>query len=120
MTARSVNPPAVQKPVRHGQVIRVRPERFDEYRRAHAAVWPGVLAMIAACHIRNYSIYHRGGVLYAYFEYWGDDFAADSARMAADPTTRRWWALMEPMQDPLPDRPAGAWWAPMEEVFHAD
>ena len=115
-----MNPPAVQKPVRYGQVIRVRPERFDEYRRHHAAVWPGVLATISCCHIRNYSIFHRDGVLYAYFEYWGDDFDADMKLMAADPVTRRWWALMEPMQDPLPDRAPGEWWARMEEVFHTD
>jgi len=118
-TRRPVNAP-VPKPVRYGQVIRVRPERFAEYRRCHTAVWPGVLATITRCHIRNYSIFHRDGVLYAYFEYWGDDFAADMERMAADPDTRRWWDLMEPMQDPLPDRAAGEWWARMEEVFHLD
>jgi L-rhamnose mutarotase len=27
---------------------------------------------------------------------------------------------MMPLQDPLPDRPEGEWWAPMEEVFHTD
>jgi L-rhamnose mutarotase len=40
--------------------------------------------------------------------------------MAEDPDTRRWWSIMEPMQDPYPERPEGAWWAPMEEVFHHD
>jgi len=109
-----------EKPERYGQVIRVRPERFEEYRRHHTAVWPGVLATISACHIRNYSIYHKDGVLYAYFEYWGDDFAADMKRMAADPVTQRWWALMEPLQDPLPTRAPGEWWVRMEEVFHLD
>jgi L-rhamnose mutarotase len=28
--------------------------------------------------------------------------------------------FMMPMQDPLPNRPAGAWWADMEEVFHTE
>jgi L-rhamnose mutarotase len=115
-----VSPPAAPKPVRYGQVLRVRPERFEEYRRHHAAVWPEVLATITRCQIRNYSIYHKDNVLFAYFEYWGDDFAADMKRMAADPATRRWWALMEPMQDPLPTRAPGEWWARMEEVFHLD
>jgi len=114
-----MNPPPAQ-PRRYGSVIRVRPERFEEYRRHHAAVWPAILATITACHIRNYSIYHKDGLLFSYFEYCGDDFAADLRRMAADPDTRRWWDLMEPMQDPLSSRAPGEWWAGMEEVFHHD
>jgi len=27
---------------------------------------------------------------------------------------------MKPMQDPLPTRQPGEWWADMEEVFHID
>ena len=46
---------------RHGQLIRVRPERLEEYKRYHAAVWPEVLATIRACNIRNYSIYFKDG-----------------------------------------------------------
>jgi L-rhamnose mutarotase len=110
----------VTKPVRYGCVIRVRPERFEEYRREHAAVWPEVLATITRCHIRNYSIYHQDGFLFGYYEYYGSDHAADMRVMAADPATQRWWALMEPMQDPLDSRQPGEWWARMEEVFHLD
>ena len=33
-----------------------------------------------ACNIRNYTIFYREGVLFAYFEYHGEDFAADMAR----------------------------------------
>ncbi len=115
-----MSPPAAPKPVRYGQVLRVRAGKFEEYRRAHAAVWPEVLATISRCHIRNYSIFHKDGLLYACFEYWGDDFAADMKLMAADPATQRWWALMEPLQEPLPTRAPGEWWARMEEVFHLD
>jgi L-rhamnose mutarotase len=105
---------------RYGQVIGVRPEHFERYKEYHAAVWPEILEMITKCHIHNYSIYHREGRLFAYFEYTGTDFAADMARMAADPKTQEWWSVMEPMQDPLPTRAPGEWWAPMEEVFHLD
>jgi L-rhamnose mutarotase len=48
------------------------------------------------------------------------DFQADMAKMAADPTTQRWWSFCEPCQAPLPDRQAGEWWAAMEEVFHCE
>jgi L-rhamnose mutarotase len=105
---------------RYGQLIRVKPERFEEYKAYHAKVWPEVLETIRRCHIRNYSIFHWKGRLFAYFEYHGTDYAADMARMAADPKTQEWWKIMMPMQDPLPDRPEGAWWAEMEEVFHTD
>jgi len=105
---------------RYGQIIGVRPEHFERYKKYHAEVWPEVLDMIKKCNIRNYSIFHKDNRLFAYFEYTGNDFAGDMARMAADPKTREWWAIMEPMQDPVPTRAKGEWWANMEEVFHLD
>ena len=54
--------------------------------------------MIRECNIRNYSIFHKDGLLFAYFEYVGDDFDADMAKMAADPETQDWWDIMMPMQ----------------------
>jgi L-rhamnose mutarotase len=105
---------------RYGQVLRLRPECYAEYKEYHRAVWPEVLATIRACNIRNYSIYHKDGFMFAYFEYIGKDLKADMAKMADDPKTREWWAIMQPMQDPLPTRAAGEWWATMEEMFHID
>ncbi len=105
---------------RHGQLIGIRPEKLAEYRRYHAKAWPEILAMITACNIRNYSIYLKDGLLFAYYEYTGRDYDADMARMAADPRTQEWWAIMKPMQKPLDTRAPGEWWAEMEEVFHLD
>jgi len=105
---------------RFGQIIGVNPENFEKYKTYHAAVWPGVLEKITDCNIRNYSIFHKDGLLFAYMEYTGDDFAADMAKMAADPKTQEWWAIMEPMQQPVANRAEGEWWANMEEVFHLD
>jgi L-rhamnose mutarotase len=105
---------------RYGSVIKVKPEKLEEYKQLHVAAWPDVLKMIAACNIRNYSIYLKDGFLFSYFEYTGDDFAADMAQMAADPVTQEWWKLTDPCQEPLPTRKAGEWWASMEEVFHTD
>ncbi len=101
-------------------VIGVKPEEIDAYRAAHRAVPADVLRTIRDCNIRNYSIFLRDSVLYSYFEYVGDDFAADMAKMAADPATQEWWRRVGPMQEPCPDRAAGEWWAAMEEVFHVD
>ena len=106
--------------IRIGSVLRVRPECFEEYKRQHAAVWPEVLAQIHACNLRNFSIYHKDGWLFSYYEYVGHDYAADMARIAADPKTQEWWSVVGPMQQPLETRKPGEWWAEMEEVFHTD
>ena len=110
---------------RYGSVIGARTEKLEEYKKLHAAVWPDVLKMIKQCHMQNYSIYLRQlpdgkHYLFSYFEYTGADFAADAAKMAADPTTQKWWAECMPCQEPLADRAEGEWWAGMEEVFHQD
>ncbi len=107
---------------RMGFVLGIKPEAIAEYKRIHAAVWPDVLATISACNIRNYSIYLKepDNLLFAYFEYHGTDFIADSAKMAADPKTQEWWTICSPMQVPLASRGEGEWWAAMEEVFHCE
>ena len=107
---------------RMGQLIGIAPEHVAEYKRLHAAVWPDVLARIAASRIRNYTIFLREpeNLLFATWEYHGDDFAADSAAIAADPRTQAWWRLTDPCQRPLDSRAPGEHWAAMEEVFHVD
>lgn len=105
---------------RFGQIIGVKPEHFEAYKKYHAAVWPEVLNKIKDCNIQNYSIFHKDGLLFAYMEYTGDDFEADMAKMAADPKTQEWWGIMKPLQQPLNSRVEGEWWANMEEVFHLD
>lgn len=103
---------------RFGQIIQLKPECVDEYVKQHAAVWPGVLAMIKACNIENYSIFKKDLVLFAYFEYLGNDFEGDMARMATDAETQRWWDVVKPLMEPIETRTKGEFWADMEEIFH--
>ncbi len=110
---------------RYGMVIGLRAEKVAEYKKLHSDVWPDVLKTIKQCQISNYSIYLRKMddgryFLFSYFEYHGTDFAADMAKMAADPVTQRWWAVCMPCQQPLENRVPGEWWSNMEEVFHLD
>jgi L-rhamnose mutarotase len=105
---------------RFATVIRLRPEREAEYRALHAEVWPQVLAALKHARISNYSIFLRDGLLISYLEYTGDDYAADTATIAADPTTREWWKLTDPCQQPVDSAAPGEWWSPAEEVFHLD
>jgi L-rhamnose mutarotase len=107
---------------RFGQVIRLRPAEEAEYKRIHVKIWPEIEEAIREAGIRNYSIYLKNGLLFAYFEYHGpdDEYDARMARLAEVSRSSGWWDLTEPMQQPLPGRSAAEWWAGMEEVFHQD
>ena len=110
-SVRSASTPKISRP----------PSNPPFAKTTHAGKAKGdVAAKIAECNIRNYSIYLHDGLLFAYYEYIGNDFSADMQKMAADPTTQAWWATVKPLQSPLPSRAAGTWWAPMQEVFHQD
>ena len=105
---------------RFGQIIGVKPDQVEAYERIHAAVWPEVLDMIHRCNIRNYTIFRHQHLLFAYFEYIGDDAVADMAMMAADSKTREWWTHTDPMQTPVAGAAESEWWARMKEVFHTE
>lgn len=107
---------------RMGFVLGLKADQIAEYKRIHEAVWPEVLATIARCNIKNYTIFLKEpeNLLFAYYEYHGTDFTKDMAKMAADSKTQEWWRICEPMQSPLPTRKEGEWWAAMENVFHTD
>ncbi len=117
--------PSEKYPVRMGMVTGIKPDKIAYYKELHAKAWPGVLKRIEASNIRNYSIYLKqiGNeyFLFSYFEYIGDDYAADMKKIADDSTTRRWWKETDPCQLPFPEAiESGKIWADMEEVFHAD
>ena len=66
---------------RMGMVIGIKPEKIEEYRKLHADAWPEILDRISRSSIRNYSIFLREpeNLLFGYWEYHGEDFAADAA-----------------------------------------
>ena len=107
--------------LRFAMACRLYPEKRDEYLKLHADVWPGVEATITDCGIRNFTIFVRDDVLFGYYEYVGEDYAADQAKMAADPETQRWWALTDPCQFGFDeDAPDGVQWQELDEVWHLD
>ncbi len=107
---------------RFGQILGLEVTRLEEYRRHHVKIWPEIEEAIREAGIRNYSIFYREGLLFAYFEYHGADSEFDErmARLAKAPRMREWWDIMEPMQRPFLDRKPGEWWTTMTEVFHQD
>ena len=105
---------------RVGMVIGVRGDRLEEYRTLHADDHPGVRDLLAGANIRNFSIFLErlpDGELYlfGYYEYQGDDYEGDMARLDAIPRNREWLEMTGPMQIPLPGK---AGWKVMEQVYH--
>jgi L-rhamnose mutarotase len=121
-TGAPAGPPPAHGVRRFGQLIGLRPERFAEYERYHAAVWPEILEAIRRAGIRNYSIFHFESRLFAYFEYHGPpaEYDARMRELARAPRMREWWDITDPMQLPVAGREPGEWWANMKEVFHTD
>lgn len=110
---------------RFGSVIGLKEESAEKYQELHANTWPEILQNLDETNIHNYSIYltrmDDGNLyLFSYFEYTGTDLDADFKKLADGPRTKEWWALCDPMQQPLESRADGEWWKNMDEVFHAD
>jgi L-rhamnose mutarotase len=96
--------------------LRIRPDLIDEYVERHRAVWPEMLAEIAAAGRRNYSIFlGDGGRLIGYYE--TDDDEAAQAYLANSPVAARWEAEMAAFfagLDGRPDQDAPV----LTEIFH--
>jgi L-rhamnose mutarotase len=101
--------------MRFGQHAILKPECVEDYKKLHSAVWPEVLRTITNCHLKNYSIYITGTDLFAYFEYVGNDYDADMARMEDDPVTQEWWKHTKPCFAQHDER---VYYSDMEEIFH--
>jgi L-rhamnose mutarotase len=104
---------------RYAGVIKVKPEKLEEYKQLHSEVWPRVLSLIKQYHVENFSIFYRDGYLFSYSEYVGKDYYADMKQISVEPVMQEWFEVCEPCQEPL-ITVKGEWWASMEEVFHLD
>ena len=102
------------------EMIKLRDEDRESYLKLHKKIWPEIAALIRDCNIRNYSIFERKGMLFAYYEYIGDNFEADIKKMEDNPVNQKWWAVCKPCQRPLDDRQPGEWWARAQEIWHQD
>jgi L-rhamnose mutarotase len=97
---------------RVGFVLRVKPERVDEYLRAHRDVWPEMLEALKAAGIRNYSIFRDENRMFGTFE--ADDLEQTAAYLAAQQVSARWQdAMAELLEERVPD--GGP--RPLEEIF---
>ncbi len=100
-------------------LLQVRPERLDEYKREHAAVWPAMQVALHETGWRNYSLFLRDdGLLVGYFE--TPDVDAALAGMATREINARWQAHMAPFFVDLGDRRPDEGFLRLEEIFHLD
>jgi L-rhamnose mutarotase len=98
-------------------LLRVRPDRLDEYRARHRAVWPEMLDALRGAGWRNYSLFlHDDGLLVGYLE--TDDFAAAQAAMEATDVNARWQAEMAPFFELGDDERPDTGFVRLAEVFH--
>lgn len=99
-------------------LLKVRPERLEEYKARHASVWPEMLDALRQTGWRNYSLFLRpDGLLVGYLE--TDDFDKCLAGMKAHPVNARWQAEMSPLFESSGGA-ADDNMFPLEEVFHLD
>jgi L-rhamnose mutarotase len=100
-------------------LLRVKPERIEEYKVRHANVWPDMLHALRETGWRNYSLFLRSdGLLIGYFE--TDDLEAARAGMAQREVNQRWQEDMAPFFENLEGRHADEALLTLEEVFHLD
>jgi L-rhamnose mutarotase len=98
-------------------LLRVRPDRLDEYKERHRAVWPEMLDALRSTGWANYSLFLADdGLLVGYLE--TEDLAAALAGMEATDVNARLQAEMaEFFELPGGGRPDTSL-RRLEEVFH--
>lgn len=106
---------------RVGMVIRIRPEKIAEYKELHADSNPGVRDLLAKYNMHNFSIflYEIDGKFYefGYYEYTGENYEEDMAKLDAEPRNKQWLKICDPLQIPLEGEKS---WAIMEQVYYND
>jgi cytidyltransferase-like protein len=108
----------MEMPVPHGQTIGLKPGSEEPYIILHKNTFPGVLDRIARSNIRNYSIFMHNRVLFGFYLYCGLNYPADMDDLSKDSSTKEWWKLTAPLQEPLATRNPGDWWFELTPVYH--
>jgi L-rhamnose mutarotase len=88
----------------------------EAYDKAHAEVWPEMLALLKRAGISEYSIFRRDQLLFLSMQV--ENFDDVWARIEADPVNTRWQQAMAPYFAPLDPLRPGERFPMMHEVFY--
>jgi L-rhamnose mutarotase len=98
-------------------LLRVRPDRLNEYKARHREVWPEMLDALRETGWRNYSLFLReDGLLVGYVEC--DDCEASLDAMEEREVNARWQAEMAQFFELPGDERPDTGLERLEEVFH--
>lgn len=100
-------------------VLQVKPDRLDEYKERHRAVWPEMLEALNRAGWHNYSLFLRDdGMLIGYVE--TPDFERALQLMAETDVNARWQEQMAGFFQGVPGRNPDEQMFPIPEIFHLD
>lgn len=100
-------------------LLKVKPDRLEEYKRRHQPVWQEMLDALRETGWHNYSLFLRDdGLLVGYLE--TTDFRKALEGMAARDVNARWQKEMAPFFEDLEGRRPDEGLLRLEEVFHLD
>ena len=98
-------------------LLRVRPDRLEEYKQRHRAVWPEMRDALRAAGWGNYSLFlAEDGLLVGYVEV--ESFEAALASMEATDVNARWQAEMAEFFTPGSGERPDTGLVRLEQVFH--
>ena len=105
---------------RVGFLLKVRPDKIEEYKARHKTVWPEMLDALRRTGWHNYSLFMRDdGLLFGYLQT-PENFQAALAGMSKEEINARWQAFMAPFFENLMGAHADQSMLELEEVFHLD
>lgn len=100
-------------------LLKVRPDKIDEYKERHASVWPEMLDALHRSGWRNYSLFLRpDGLLIGYLE--TDDFDQARSAMKRYSVNALWQAEMALFFEMAAEGGADDNMIPLAEVFHLE
>ena len=99
--------------------LQVKPDRLDEYRERHRAVWPEMQEALRSAGWGNYSLFLRDdGLLIGYLE--TENFQRAREEMSKTDVNARWQAEMKEFFVSTSGKTADRQMQPLPEVFHLD
>src|SRR5690625_1956263 len=103
--------------IRKGFVMKVYPDKDEEYERRHHEIWPEMVEELRKHGVINYSIFlqKETNQLFGYLE--NEDEEKWSKRAETE-IYQKWWSFMEPVMETNEDkRPVST---DLKEVFHLE